>query len=552
MHRLEALIAGVRGAENGTVDLYLRGTSTVATYYTDFEGTASASGAAIPLDANGGAVVFVNALVRVVVKSALGATVREYVAGDAAPAVELRSLSATGAAYVGGALAPGNPTTVKAWADSWIASAGAPDFQVLFGGVATDLDTALAAVAGLRYYIITDPTYGAVGDGLTNDLAAIQAAINAANAAGGGVVFIPKGTFLVNGTLTGYSTVSFLGYSRDLSTIEVASGSASLMTGAAPAGFARISFTISGATYSGQMFNFSSGGESIVFDDISSSGDITGTWFNYSYGGIAQLEMTVRNSQIVVASNGVVTAGAYLFQTWETSAVVAGLAGAASGSLISSNSGIIIRDLIINVSGGTSGTKNLIDCPVVVSSGLIGSMGIAGTVIVFYTGSAAGRLRESGTSLTRQATTTLVMYSGFPGSFYMNGSEDYAGTLVFGSRGTASVRVSGDTDPCVITADQARHVTARVTSTAGWTGNCNVNINLAPRGADVIVSFWNDTGAPVTFVWGTNVSITAATTFAVAANSFRTFLLVSDANYPTSDVLEWFLVSDVAGAEVIA
>jgi hypothetical protein len=551
MHRLEALIAGVRGAENGTVDLYLRGTSTVATYYTDFEGTASASGAAIPLDANGGAVVFVNALVRVVVKSALGATVREYVAGDAAPAVELRSLSATGAAYSGGALAPGNPTTVKAWADSWLASAGSVDFKVLFGGVSTNLSTALAAVAGLRYYIVTDPAYGAVGDGLTNNLAAFQAAINAADAAGGGVVLVPKGTFMVNGTLTSYSTVSFLGFSRDLSVIEVASSSATLFTGAAPAGFSKIAFTLSGSSYSGTMFDFSSGGERVLFDDTYSNGSVTGTWFNYSWGGVSHLDLVVRNSHVTIGSNGVVTSGAYLAQTWENSSIFADLSGAASGALISGNVYVIVDGLVVQVQNGSSGSKTVINCPSVISHGLTVSAGLSGDLIVFYTTAPSGTLREFGTSVSRQAGTALIMYSGFPGSTFMSGSEDYAGSLTFGSRFTESDLVSGDTDPCVVTADQARSVMVRVTNTGGWAGNCNVDVNLAPRGSDVIICFWNDTGAPVTFVWGANVSITAATTFAVAANSYRTFHLVSSSNYPTSGVLEWFLVSDVAGAEVV-
>src|SRR5512135_421699 len=43
--------------------------------------------------------------------------------------------------------------------------------------------------------------YGAKGDGTTDDKAAIQAAINAAKAAGGGVVNFPPGTFMVSGPL---------------------------------------------------------------------------------------------------------------------------------------------------------------------------------------------------------------------------------------------------------------------------------------------------------------------------------------------------------------
>lgn len=44
--------------------------------------------------------------------------------------------------------------------------------------------------------------YGAVGNGTTDDTAAIQNAINAAQAAGGGVVFFPKGTYKISSTLT--------------------------------------------------------------------------------------------------------------------------------------------------------------------------------------------------------------------------------------------------------------------------------------------------------------------------------------------------------------
>ncbi|MDF2725579.1 MAG: algE1 [Paenibacillus sp.] len=47
----------------------------------------------------------------------------------------------------------------------------------------------------MRIYSVKE--YGAVGDGITDDTAAIQAAIDAAGIAGGGVVFLPPGTYSV-------------------------------------------------------------------------------------------------------------------------------------------------------------------------------------------------------------------------------------------------------------------------------------------------------------------------------------------------------------------
>ncbi len=54
--------------------------------------------------------------------------------------------------------------------------------------------SAAAKPADLKHYLITN--YGAVADGTTLNTAAIQKAIDAATAAGGGVLEVPKGTFL--------------------------------------------------------------------------------------------------------------------------------------------------------------------------------------------------------------------------------------------------------------------------------------------------------------------------------------------------------------------
>lgn len=56
-----------------------------------------------------------------------------------------------------------------------------------------------------QYVSVKD--FGAVGDGVTDDRAAIQNAIDAVYAQGGGVVYVPAGTYLIASRLSGYNTV---------------------------------------------------------------------------------------------------------------------------------------------------------------------------------------------------------------------------------------------------------------------------------------------------------------------------------------------------------
>lgn len=80
--------------------------------------------------------------------------------------------------------------------------------------------------------------FGAVGDGITDDTAAIQAAIDAANAAGGGEVYLPEGTWIVSndgdpahGCLMMKSNVQLNGDGMGLTVVKVADGSDGKITG---------------------------------------------------------------------------------------------------------------------------------------------------------------------------------------------------------------------------------------------------------------------------------------------------------------------------------
>jgi hypothetical protein len=68
-------------------------------------------------------------------------------------------------------------------------------------------------LVGPVFFNVKGKDYGALGDGTTNDTAAIQGAINACAAAGGGIVFFPGGVYLVTG-ITVPTSVILLGVGR--------------------------------------------------------------------------------------------------------------------------------------------------------------------------------------------------------------------------------------------------------------------------------------------------------------------------------------------------
>lgn len=96
------------------------------------------------------------------------------------------------------------------------------------------------ALSALReaWVNVKDPTYGATGDGIADDTAEIQAAINAVSALGGGTVLIPEGTYLVSTTLSVPSNVTIQGLgpasiiktadSANVSTITLAASSSNI------------------------------------------------------------------------------------------------------------------------------------------------------------------------------------------------------------------------------------------------------------------------------------------------------------------------------------
>lgn len=104
------------------------------------------------------------------------------------------------------------PYSKQAWADG--AAGGTP----ISAGRLAHIEDGLY-YASRRFDV---QAYGAVGNGTTNDTTAIQAALTAAGAAGGGTVSIPAGTFLVSTELKIPSRCHLTGAGMDVTTIVMA------------------------------------------------------------------------------------------------------------------------------------------------------------------------------------------------------------------------------------------------------------------------------------------------------------------------------------------
>lgn len=94
-------------------------------------------------------------------------------------------------------------------------------------------------------YVFNVKLYGATGNGTTDDSNAIIAALNAASAAGGGVVQFPVGTYLISKTLFVPAYTTLQGYSKD-TCILMAANNTSTFTGSNPNAMVMLNHTNSG------------------------------------------------------------------------------------------------------------------------------------------------------------------------------------------------------------------------------------------------------------------------------------------------------------------
>jgi hypothetical protein len=116
-------------------------------------------------------------------------------------------------------------------------------------------------------------SYGALGDGTTDDRASIQAALDAAKAVGGGVVFLPKGTYLIKRPLWIGSKVALQGSGRGATIITKPATVKSLLTANASAGATSVTVADSTGFVVGGPIHLS---DTSSWEWISTQGTISG------------------------------------------------------------------------------------------------------------------------------------------------------------------------------------------------------------------------------------------------------------------------------------
>lgn len=230
---VEWLAAGVRttagvAAASGKVRFYQPGTLTPQSVYSDSACT-SAISQPITLSAGGTSVVYTNASVRMIVKDSTDTTtlfdVTENVQRDDNTFVTSPSFNS------------GNETTLAAIMDAW-ATTGGGGSTVNWGYKQSSTATERALKSWLAEVHVSVKDFGAVGDGSNNDTTAIQAAITAVSSAGGGVVYFPPGTYLINAALTmGTSGVSLVGAGPSSSVIKNSGAATNALTATSCNGF---------------------------------------------------------------------------------------------------------------------------------------------------------------------------------------------------------------------------------------------------------------------------------------------------------------------------
>lgn len=170
----------------------------------------------------------------------------------------------------------------------------------------------LQGSAGYQVYNVKNAPYNALGNGVSDDTIPIQTALNAANAAGGGVVYLPAGTYKISAALTLYNRITVRGDGDYVTNIVQSSTTANGFVGSSLIYIILEHFRLTGpGAGSGEGINFTTEFDYCILRDISAT--------NWGSTGIEIEQPIVTNlTRVTSFSNG--GAGIYIHGNVSTGA----------------------------------------------------------------------------------------------------------------------------------------------------------------------------------------------------------------------------------------
>lgn len=447
----------------------------------------------VRLDAGGRAEVFSNTVCQVVLQTSTGASVRTHDRGNSVTAaqVEVENDVATGTSLTTGSQIQGGRTDLDAFLTDFFTSAGAPDGLVKVGATGNRrLQDALQPMA--RIYDVTANPYGAKGDGITDDTVAVQAAITAAETAGG-IVLVPPGTYVVS-SLTIPTNMSLLGAGSGKTIIQTTSAAEVLLVASGAFTAYAIKFKTTGkgllrftgavgntTTFTACSFACTSAATVDVLSGLVGGGVLVQT----SYTGCEFAQTGAGGTHPFISDGCSLTNCALTY-----------VSGTAFGGSSFSGSLINFTNTYIEYQGAGAGT---------LSAGLVDKMTMTGCYVISTGGGAL--TFGSGSSLAYEVGTTLGASGG--------GSAAFGATLAWSSfRESAVVATSGSATTFAPTPLTARAF--MVTSTGAsfqWSNPTGASTFV---GYDIILIYKNTNGGPITPTFGASYKANAV---AVASGS---------------------------------
>lgn len=168
----------------------------------------------------------------------------------------------------------------------------------------------LQDIASKVGYLTTPKIWGAVGDGIADDYSAIQAAINAASAAGGGTVWFPQGIFKLGSGLTLKNKVSLRGVGMFASTILVANDQRGLVYDSVAQGLSDTDagISISDLTIKGASNTAGTGAKTLLYFFTGSYLDVERVCFDTTRDYCIEInrakQWSIRNSRLTNCRTG--------------------------------------------------------------------------------------------------------------------------------------------------------------------------------------------------------------------------------------------------------